>query len=246
MKTLIPILIGLLVVGCGKKEELTKTAQSDRTEDSGVTTADELNILDGVTSTATRLVYDTVAATPESVVGTFVIDEDSVWAGGAYKKVILQDNGVIRLYPGVWGVASDGDEQKWHINDAGEVSVKDYSDLKFKATSNGRLILFGKFGEIEYKRVKDTKPTSETKEPAEGEKKFIETKAKAEAGDAEAQYFLGAMYVDDGSTRGNGWTTGNTNINLPSKGHSVVHDKFLHVSNVRSTRKLRGIRKPYT
>ena len=139
MKRLLVCLLLVGVVGCGEKEELTKTNKENNksSQQSGETAA-------------AQQVYDNVAATPESVVGTFVINEDSEWASMAYGKFVLQDNGVIRTYAG-------GVEYKWYINDAGEIRVKDYPELKFKVTSNGHLITFGEFGEIEYKRVKDTK-----------------------------------------------------------------------------------------
>ena len=144
MKRMLVCLLLVGVVGCGKSEQ--DAAQEAE-------------------SAEAQLIYETVAATPESVVGTFAKSDDtSLMMANWHHRYILQDNGVIRMYPStINGVECD--EYKWHINDAGEVMVIAPFEVKFKATAKGHLILFGDWGEIEYKRAKETKPTTETKKP---------------------------------------------------------------------------------
>ena len=145
MKTLIPILIGLLVVGCGKQDNTGETKSAGKVEAGPFS-----NI-------------DTIAATPESVVGTYEgtgsFVTNSTW--------VLKPNGVANMY-------IDGElhfMRRWSISDAGEVIV---DGDRYKVTSNGDLLCHDRMLEtiFEYKRVKDTKPTSEKKEtPSKGDDK---------------------------------------------------------------------------
>ena len=138
MKVLITIVIGLLVGGCGKSKENTGETKSAGKEETGPLS----NI-------------DTIAATPESVVGTYEgtgsFVTNSTW--------VLKPSGVANMY-------IDGElhfVRRWSISDAGEVVV---DGDRYKVTSNGDLLCHDRMLEtiFEYKRVKDTKPTSEKKE----------------------------------------------------------------------------------
>ena len=163
MKRLLICLLLVSVLGCGESEQDAARKLAPEPE-----------------TAKAQLIYEAVAATPESVVGTFAIarsDESSFVM--AYRRCTLQDDGVIRMYPGaINGI--EGDEYKWHINDAGEVRVIAPFEVKFKATAKGHLILFGDWGEIEYKRAKEIELTTETEKPL--------------ADDAEAYYNQGLSY----------------------------------------------------
>jgi len=131
------ILIVLVLAGCGENEQaVTNTKQSFESSEEGV------------------IAQEYVAATPESIVGTFLIDENSEWAGGTWNKFVLQKNGLIRT-PDLGGAVFI-----WYVNSAGHVCAKDYPDLIFAVTPKGDLRMFGSWGEAEYRRVSETKSTS--------------------------------------------------------------------------------------
>ena len=99
---------------------------------------------------------ESVAATPESIVGTFLINENSDWAGSTWNKFVLQKNGLIRTPD------FDGAAFEWYINPAGQVCAKDYPDLIFALTPKGHLRMFGSWGDVEYRRAPE--PTSTASE----------------------------------------------------------------------------------
>ena len=95
---------------------------------------------------------DTVAATPESVVGAY----EGIGEFVANSTWVLKPNGAANmLFEGELLL-----RRRWSISDTGEVVV---DGDRYKLTSNGDLIGTALGEIIEYKRVKDIESTSETK-----------------------------------------------------------------------------------
>ena len=120
------------IIGCGEKEEEGRIAKA---------------------SHEVVVTQESVAATPERIVGTFLINEDSEWAGSTWSKFVLQKNGLIRTPD------FDGAAFEWYINPAGHVCAKDYPDLVFAVTPKGHLRLFGDWGDVEYRRAPEPNST---------------------------------------------------------------------------------------
>lgn len=130
------ILTVLFVGGCGKSIENTAETSSRSNAES-------------------QHLVDTVAATPESVVGAY----EGIGEFVANSTWVLKPNGAANmLFEGELLL-----RRRWSISDTGEVVV---DGDRYKLTSNGDLVCDDMaLGIIEYKRVKDTESTSETKTP---------------------------------------------------------------------------------
>ncbi len=98
---------------------------------------------------------DTVAATPESIVGTY----DGIGEFVANSTWVLKPNGAENmLFEGEFLF-----RRRWSISDTGEVVV---DGDRYKLTSKGDLVCDDMALEIiGYKRVKDIESTSETTPP---------------------------------------------------------------------------------
>jgi len=133
-KRLLLICAMAALIGCGeKKKEQLQTAKA---------------------SHEAIVAQESVAATPESIVGTFLINENSDWIGSTWNKFVLQKNGLIRTPD------FDGAAFEWYINSAGHVCAKDYPDLIFAVTPKGHLRMFGSWGDVEYRRAPEPNSTA--------------------------------------------------------------------------------------
>ena len=143
MKTLIPILIGLLVVGCGKQE------QADTNESTPTTNTNKVSGPRVQPDGDVDLLVKELTAEEKEVVGTY---EREGGRGGW--KLVLLNTGVFEVY-------SDGkkeEEAKWKISKDGELHAI-YGD--------GRIIVLriNKDNSITYiARIKDSKREEVAKE----------------------------------------------------------------------------------
>ena len=161
MKVLIPILIGLLVVGCGKKE----TAKPAPNANTGIANN-----------------------TPEKPVKVLTAEEKKVFGEFEYKnrdgyilRYVLLENGVLEIQGGrstLNMAVRESSSDKWKMAN-GEIHFvdgynsfidvfrinKDKSITAIAYISDGERTDLPKNKQEVFKEVKNTKPTSETKEP---------------------------------------------------------------------------------
>ena len=115
MKVLIPILIGLLVVGCGKKQS-GNTNESNNTPENSAKKNEVKEIPskgDDKSSTAAKPVKELTLR--EKVIGTYEIKKD-----GNALRVVLLETGIFEKYSD--GEKDDEREDKWKVVN-GEIHV---------------------------------------------------------------------------------------------------------------------------
>jgi len=138
------ILTVLFVGGCGKSIENTA-------ETSAVTSSRS--------NAESQHLVDTIAATPESVVGTYRWN-DQDYGGASNLTWVFKPGGTFIVTDEEGGAY----KKRWSISDAGEV-VADGD--KYKLTSSGDLIRRDRiWGMIELKRVNDINSPSEITKPS--------------------------------------------------------------------------------
>ena len=130
MKVLIPIVIGLLVVGCGKKEQpnVGKPAPTTNANKGNGTEAKPVKEL----------------TLEEKVVGEY----ESIYNGKTYKRVFLK-NGIVEWYVNAEIRAAFGSEYKdiYRINTDRSITHIAYID-------NGEREDFPKEGQVTYRKIK--------------------------------------------------------------------------------------------
>ena len=168
MKVLIPILIGLLVVGCGKKESTSTSEKVSKTASAIEPTWE--------TPPPTEPYIAKRNLKPEDVIGIY---EKQVEEGNIFRIVFLKE-GSMEFYSK--GEKLDEDSvlgsSKWRI-EGSEIRTSNKDGLVeaiYTIENNGDLTRSGLFGVLNgrinyskdeldtYNKVKDTKPTSEKKE----------------------------------------------------------------------------------
>jgi hypothetical protein len=167
MKVLIPILIGLLVVGCGKKESTSTSEKVSKTASAIEPTWE--------TPPPTEPYIAKRNLKPEDVIGIY---EKQVEEGNIFRIVFLKE-GSMEFYSK--GEKLDEDSvlgsNKWRIEGSEiRTSNKDGNGVIYTIENNGDLTLSGLFGVLNgrinyskdeldtYNRVKGAKPTSGKKE----------------------------------------------------------------------------------
>jgi hypothetical protein len=117
MKVLIPIVIGLLVVGCGEK-------QTDTNEPTPTTTEKP------------AMSADSIKALRDSVVGEYVgKDED-----GAAHKVVVLENGIVEWHLSKLMPFKKYNEGKWKISKEGEIHMTGkYDDIFYRINKDGSI-----------------------------------------------------------------------------------------------------------
>jgi hypothetical protein len=167
MKILIPILIGLLVVGCGKKESTSTSEKVSKTASAIEPTWE--------TPPPTEPYIAKRNLKPEDVIGIY---EKQVEEGNIFRIVFLKE-GSMEFYSK--GEKLDEDSvlgsNKWRIEGSEiRTSNKDGNGVIYTIENNGDLTLSGLFGVLNgrinyskdeldtYNRVKGAKPTSGKKE----------------------------------------------------------------------------------
>jgi len=169
MKILVSILLGLLVVGCGKKESTSTSGKVSKT------------------ASAIEPTWETSLPTEPYIAKRNLKSEDVI---GIYEKQVEEGNifRIVFLKEGSMEFHSKGEKldedsvlgsSKWRI-EGSEIRTSNKDGLVesiYTIENNGDLTRSGLFGVLNgrinyskdeldtYNRIKDTKPTSETKEP---------------------------------------------------------------------------------
>jgi hypothetical protein len=200
MKVLIPILIGLLVVGCGKDKQSTNTNESSNTPEKSAKKKVEKETpskVDDKNSTTAKPVKELTAE--EKVVGTYEFKHDK----DTYRLVFL-DNGIAENYH------NDGAKivARWSVVD-GEIHADHNGIVVFRINKDGSITVIATIHEDgkREKVPKDKQSTfkrikSETKEtPSKGDDKNstttreLTTEEKKVVGIYERKYYQNTIRI---------------------------------------------------